>query len=116
MGNTLVTPYKSRHSSKDISANKHGGNTESAAAHKSAKTCLASCRYKALKEIHQQSGTGKEVALRLGKAFNAVSGRFSELKEKGLIETTGERRNGSAVLRSTFKGVTLLAEERGGKV
>jgi hypothetical protein len=40
----------------------------------------------------------KEIAVLMGKGFNAVAGRGSELKALGLVRKTGEVREGSAVL------------------
>lgn len=45
--------------------------------------------------------TGKEIAERLGRPFNAISGRLTGLRDKGLIEDTGLRRNGARVMRVT---------------
>lgn len=111
MSNTFVTPYTHRDSAGDISANKHGGNAESEQAHAKAKPTMAQCRRACLLSIHFESGTAKEVAKRLRKPLNTVSGRFSELKQKGLIEPTGQRREGSMELRTTLKGAAFLAGE-----
>jgi DNA-binding IclR family transcriptional regulator len=46
----------------------------------------------------------KEIAAQLGVQFNRISGRGTELKYQKLVATTGELRDGSAVLVATGKG------------
>ena len=43
--------------------------------------------------------TGKEIAHQLGRAFNAISGRLTGLRDKGIIEDSGRRRDGARVMR-----------------
>lgn len=56
---------------------------------------------------HPAGITAKEVAAKLGKEFNAVSGRKKELQALGLIRGTGERRDGSEVLKA------IVADSKG---
>lgn len=52
--------------------------------------------------------TSKEIALRLDKPLNAISGRISELKAAGLIRETEYRRDRCAVLRVVRRGQPTL--------
>jgi len=86
---------------EDITANKHHGNEESREANERANYGKEQQRMEVLECISRFPGgcTMKEVAAMMGKPFNAVSGRGSELKKAGQVEKTGETRDGSAVLR-----------------
>ena len=44
--------------------------------------------------------TGKEVAQRLNRPFNSISGRLTGLTEKGYIRDTGRRRDGGRVMET----------------
>lgn len=88
--------------SKDISQSKHGGNAESAAAFEAVKDSLNKCSRAVLAALRELGeANAKEVAEKLGKPLNAISGRFSELKRDGVIETTGLIRNRSRVCKLT---------------
>jgi predicted transcriptional regulator len=52
-----------------------------------------------LLQIKSHGMTSKEIADVLDRPLNAISGRISELKALGLVEPTGERKEGCAVLR-----------------
>lgn len=85
----------------DPSARKHGGSPESQAAFARAAPTLSQARALVL-EIVRRAGAGgatsKEIAARMGKGLNAISGRCTELVEGGLIRKNGLRRDGAAVL------------------
>lgn len=85
----------------DITYRKHGGNEESVAANPSVESKRESHReiLKVLRVAGASGQTAKEIAAYFQKPLHKISGRLSELKEMGQIEPTGERRNGSAVLR-----------------
>jgi hypothetical protein len=88
---------------KDITANKHRGNAQSQAAHRRGRSNREAQRLQVL-ELIKDSYNGlsmKEVAALMDCPFNTVSGRGSELKKSGLVEPTGETRDGSAVLQAT---------------
>lgn len=55
-------------------------------------------------EVHQAllsvcQATGSELAARIGWPVTSVRPRICELREMGLVETTGDRRNGEHVMR-----------------
>jgi len=79
---------------EDITANKHHGNDESREANEKANSGKEQQRMEVLECISRFPG-----GCMMGKPFNAVSGRGSELKKAGQVEKTGETRDGSAVLR-----------------
>ncbi len=84
----------------DITFRKHGGNAESIAANPS--QFAKRQAHETILAILQVggNGTGQEIADVMGVPYHTVSGRISELRHKlRLIEPTGERRNGGAVLR-----------------
>ena len=83
----------------DISEHKHHGNVHSHEAWLRNAGRWSEDRQACLNLIAEQPRTAKECAELMGKPFNSVSGRFSELKLLGLVKPTGEKRNGSAVLR-----------------
>lgn len=82
----------------DICQRRHKGNVASKAANP---------KQSHKKEMHEkilellrvnQRLTAKELAIMIGKPFNAISGRFSELKALKQIRGTGIRRDGSELL------------------
>lgn len=83
----------------DITARKHGGNVASIAAHESVRPHKADTWAEILAVLHRGPLTGKEIAHAMGRELHCVSGRLSELIAAKKIERTGERRDGSAVLR-----------------
>lgn len=86
----------------DITARKHGGNEQSAAAHDTVAPHLGEVQAEALAFLGSRGkagGTAKEFAQASGRTFNEVSGRFSELKKLLLIVPTGEKRDGCAAYR-----------------
>ena len=83
----------------DITFNKHHGNEESNDAYIKALPSMAESRRACYDLIAERPRTAKECAVELGKPFNAVSGRLSELKKMGLVEKTPMRRDGGAVLQ-----------------
>lgn len=54
-----------------------------------------------------ESLTSHDVAEHFGKSKNEISGRLSELVRDGILEKTGERRNGCHVLRIARNGGQL---------
>lgn len=88
----------------DICRRKHGGNPESRVAFDRVEPSIGEWHAVILSYFDRNGpATAKEVAFALGKPFNQLSGRFSELKKLGHIVPTGARRDGSAVLRLTVK-------------
>ncbi len=90
----------------DVCESRHGGNAQSEAAFVRATESGSRSRdyWSAMAAIDAagvRGLTGKEFAAMVGKGFNAVSGRFAELKRDGLIRETGERREGCAVCVAT---------------
>jgi|JFJP01.1.fsa_nt_gi predicted transcriptional regulator len=78
----------------DVCARKSRGNAERAEANAKAAGGKRDARLAVLALIRQAQGEGmtcKEVAARLGKWMNAVSGRFSELKALGIVRQAGRR-------------------------
>jgi len=95
--------YKKYQPEPDICARKHKGSVASKEAFSKAKLNLPQSRALMLAEIRkagERGVTASEVAEKLGLQLNKISGRFSELKKSGEIYATGERRNGSGVLRA----------------
>lgn len=83
--------------SEDICSSRHRGNACSRAANPSAGQ--KSRDQKAVEEIIRRSPNGAtvhEIASKMGKAINAISGRISELKAKGIVIVNG-RRNGCGI-------------------
>jgi hypothetical protein len=85
---------------QDITYGRHHGNPESNAAFSHGASTRENDRQQVLELIQECPRSMKEVARMMGKGFNAVAGRGSELKALGLVEKTGEVRAGSAVLRA----------------
>jgi len=86
---------------RDVTWNKHGGNPESNRAYDLGTSTRENDRLEVLRLIQERPRSMKEIAALMGKGFNAVAGRGSELKALGLVQKTGEIRDGSAVLRAT---------------
>ena len=83
----------------DVTARKHRGRANSVEAHESIKPAKET-RWRQIEDTlraHPMGLTGKEIAELHGVAFNAISGRFSEMKELGILREQG-RRDKSAVL------------------
>jgi hypothetical protein len=84
----------------DITANKHGGNAQSAAAFERAKRGFNRSRQDILDllKLHPAGLTCKEMSTLLGKPMHKLSGRITELKELGQLNTTETIRAGGAVV------------------
>lgn len=84
---------------KDITQNKHGGNSNSAAAYETIADTLTNRQNDVLSVLlrHPAGMTSKEIAEWLESPLNAISGRISELKAMGKVREAG-RRDGCAVL------------------
>ena len=88
---------------KDICENRHGGAPTSVDAFERIEKALPAARREVLGAIRREGDAGthlKHVCRVLDKEKNEVSGRISELKKAGLIEQTGARREGCAVVRA----------------
>jgi hypothetical protein len=96
----------------DICSNRHGGNEQSQAANNRNKQHREAQRRQVYELIKQSPRTMKEVAEAMGVQLNTVSGRGSELKQRSLIEPTGEVRGGSAVLRAIVPQPTPVASQQ----
>lgn len=84
----------------DVCISRHRDNAASVAANERIRNSKSAFRA-AVYELGRMLGefTSKEIAVKLDKPLNSVSGRISELKAAGLIEETAYRRDGCAVLR-----------------
>ena len=83
----------------DICERRHRGNAESIAANPS-QFAKRQAHERILAILQVCNRTGQEVANVLNVPYHKISGRISELRHKlRLIEPTGERRGGGAVLR-----------------
>jgi DNA-binding MarR family transcriptional regulator len=89
----------------DICANNHQGNTDSVKAHEKIKESLPRKRKMILSLFLSGEYTPKQVARMTMVQLNTISGRFTELKADELLEKTGDRVDGSAVLKLTDKGI-----------
>lgn len=89
----------------DICARKHKGSITSIAANKRARKHKVANTAKILNFAIKNMGRcySKQVARAFGVDLNVISGRFSELKELGMLAETGERAEGCAVLRVVIK-------------
>jgi len=92
----------------DVCSNRHGGNENSLEARK--RTNAEQDRRRILAYIQSQGAEGAtadQISLALGIIMNTVSGRCTELKAAGLVDTAGKRptRTGSpaSVLVATVK-------------
>ena len=82
----------------DITSRRHKNNPSSRAANpKQSSKAIIQGQILELLQVNKRL-TGKEIALMLGKPFNAISGRFSELKAMAKIRGTGIRKDGSELL------------------
>lgn len=78
----------------DICERKHGGNEQSAAAFEALNlNNLQAEVLDAIQSAGQRGMTCHELADQWGVGVNQISGRFSELKAKGLAAVVGTRRN-----------------------
>jgi len=82
----------------DITKRKHKGSKSSIKANPK-REAKAKMRNAVLEALRHNNLTGKQIAELLQVPFNAISGRFSELKALRLIGGTGERFEGSEILR-----------------
>jgi hypothetical protein len=85
----------------DPCAARHGGNPASVDAHAVAREHKIDTYARVMVMLKQMPLTAKEIAGQLGRPLHTISGRLSEMKCLPLlmIEETGDRRDGSAVLR-----------------
>lgn len=83
----------------DVCYKKHKGNSNSKAANPT-KERKSVVQDKIVQLLSRKRMTGKEIAEILGKPFNAISGRFSELKALKRIRGTGVRKDGSELLEA----------------
>lgn len=96
----------------DICRVKHGGHVASIAAHQKVSHTKA-CRYReliAMFELYPAGLTVKDIVALTGvENRNVYAPRCSELKAEGVLDETGERRDGCQVLRLTKAGFSWLA-------
>jgi hypothetical protein len=85
----------------DITANRHGGNEQSIEANRLNRLGRECDRREIYRLICKRPRTIKECASEMGREFNTVSGRGTELLKLGLVRRTGEIRDGAAVLMGT---------------
>lgn len=93
---------------RDITLNKHGGNTESNTAWNKAARQAVQMRDLILRIIRNlerrgavpEGVTPKEIAEFLHKPLHTISGRFTDLKEANLIRATEFVRDGSRAVES----------------
>jgi hypothetical protein len=86
--------------SDDPSRHKHHGVDTSQMAWEKARTRRAECQQEvlnALRSVHPEGLTCKELSAVLNKAMHKISGRITELLEDGLVRK-GETRNGGRVI------------------
>ena len=78
---------------KDITANRHGGNAQSRAAHKDGNKMKSRATvYSLIKEAGKDGLTVDEISRKLRKAPNTISGRVTELKRDGFVKESTMRR------------------------
>ena len=90
---------------KDITARKHKGNEQSVAAQITRKPRAQSQRNRVFLHV-KASGlrgiTADELATQWGEELNRISGRFTELAARGIIER--RKHNGKRITRKTRSG------------
>lgn len=92
----------------DICETRHGGNTESVAAHHSIVGCKTFLHQRILQSIRQSNGlTCDEIELMLNLSHQTASARISELKAIGKIT-----KNGIRATRSGRKAAILVESSR----
>jgi len=93
----------------DICAKKHGGNPESAEAHKAIRGSIHAQReqvYAVIKQWTNRGGiTVDEYAESRRTTPNAISGRFSELARDGRIVKAGRRKTRSGCSAAVWKAL-----------
>jgi hypothetical protein len=86
----------------DVTRHKHRGNRNSEAAFEEGKQRFAKHYPDVVSFLFTfESGTSKAIAAYYGIPLNALSGRLTELKAKGIIYDTGVREDGCGVLKLT---------------
>ena len=97
----------------DVTRNKHKGNAESSAAFQKLKPSRLGLQHQVMTYAVGAlfGATLKEIVERSGLPIQTVSGRLAELKAAGMLEKTGERRAGCAVLRPTARGEAFAARK-----
>ncbi len=94
----------------DICRNKHGGNDFSEAANERAhpKKAIMREQITAYMEVIAPRVTMKDLCRAFDVFPHQISGRLSELKRDGVIEGTGDRRDGCEVLKLATDQQTLF--------
>lgn len=93
----------------DITISRHRDNAASNDANRRARESKSKVRaaiYAIL--CAMPDATSKELAVKLDKPVNAISGRITELKVAGLVRETPYRRGGAAVLTAVRNGQPTL--------
>ena len=105
--NRRTLSYTEKMLSDDISINKHKGNSASFDANK--KVNKEVNRLRVLSIIKEQGqASSKMIARIMGVELHHISGRISELKADGIIEDTGLRKEGCALLKVASKQLHLF--------
>ena len=80
-------------SNEDITRNRHGGNAESTLANRDGNKKKDEARvFEIIKDAGDHGITLDEVAERMDRTPNSISGRISQLKKDGKVAPNGERR------------------------
>lgn len=89
----------------DVCARKHKGSATSIAANTRANKTKARDKMRIMEFAIKNMGRcySKQIARAFGVDLNVISGRFTELKDLGMLAETGEREEGCAVLRVVIK-------------
>lgn len=99
---TKKETFTERMLSDDICSNRHKQNPQSRAANKRVNKEVD--RLRVLTIIREQGqATSKQIASIMGKDLHKISGRISELKSDAIIEETGAKRDGCALLKIASK-------------
>lgn len=90
--------------SRDICVNRHGHNPQSEAANRRVQPMKSTMRTKILAYLQAvEEATCEDIVRALDMKLQSVSARVSELKAEKMIEETGYKRFGYALLRPTIQ-------------
>lgn len=85
---------------QDVCARKHKGNPQSEGAHQRVRGTKEDAYEKILSFIRFVGpSSSKEIAEAFGTGIHCVSPRLYEMKQRGMLAETGEKRLGAAVVR-----------------
>jgi predicted HTH transcriptional regulator len=94
--------FTERMLSDDICSNKHNQNAQSKEANKKVNKAVDKLRVLTILR-EQGQATSKQIAEIMNKQLHQISGRISELKSDAIIEETGSRKDGCALLKVASK-------------